>query len=170
MMMLTAARFGHSTNMLVNPTPEALEFIEGFEYTMQRTVNRSRLGRLAFLFPDRKLDRAMEASHAFIDGFISEALSSGKSKERPYVFMNELVESGASHDEIRSQLLSMILGGRDTSASTMSSLFWLLARHPEVMARMREEVKGLQGAKPSWEQIKELKYLNNVIKEGEQAI
>lgn len=156
--------------MLVRPTPEALEFIEAFEYTMQRTVNRARLGRLAFLFPDRKLDRAMESCHAFIDAFISEALtSSGKPKERPYVFMNELVQSGASHDEIRSQLLSMILGGRDTSASTMSSLFWLLARHPRVMAKMREEVKGLQGEKPSWEQLKELKYLNSVIKEGRRA-
>lgn len=152
--------------MLVRPSPEADEFIKGFEYTLLSSLTRARMGRLAFLWPNKKLDKAIQVSHAFIDQFISSAFANGRSKERPYVFMNELVESGASHDEIRSQLLSMILGGRDTSASTMSSLFWVLSRRPDVFAKMKKELEVLNGEKPTWEQTRELKYLNQVIKEG----
>ena len=60
----------------------------------------------------------------------------------------------------------MILGGRDTSASTMSSLFWILARRPDVVEKLRAEISGLNGRKPTWEEMKELKYLNMVLKEG----
>lgn len=82
------------------------------------------------------------------------------------MFMNEMLESGASQEYIRDQLLAMILGGRDTSANTMSSLFWVLARRGDVYGKLRAEIGGLEGRKPTWENLKELKYLNMVLKES----
>lgn len=84
--------------------------------------------------------------------------------------MNEMLESGVSHDYIRDQLLAMILGGRDTGASVMSSLFWTLARRRDVWDRLREEIGGLEGRKPTWEELKELKYLNRVMKESKKPM
>ena len=118
------------------------------------------------LLPDKKLNKSVAYCKAFIDQHVASALSQDKVKERPYVFMNEMLESGAPHEEITGQLMAMILGGRDTSASTLSSMFWELARRPEMVRKIRDEVNGLDGRRPTWEELKGLKYLNNVLKEG----
>lgn len=106
----------------------------------------------------------------FIDQYVEAMQASDKKQERDYVFMKEVLASGASKDYVRDQLLSMILGGRDTGASTMSSLFWILARRPDVVNKMRREIAVLQGRKPSWEELKNLKYVNMVLKEGKLTL
>ncbi|KPM36510.1 hypothetical protein AK830_g10070 [Neonectria ditissima] len=161
--------FGYSTDTLANPTPEALEFTESFDYALLSAASRARLGWIAFLVPDRKLDRCVATCKRFIDQYVEEALREDRAKERPYVFMNEMVASGASREYVRDQLLAMILGGRDTSASTLSSLFWTLARRPDVLDKMRAEIAVLEGRRPTWEELKELKYLSMVLKEGIKA-
>lgn len=89
-----------------------------------------------------------------------------KEKERPYVFMNELIDSGASTEEIRSQLLSMIVGGRDTGASVLTSMLWVLARRPDIVVKIREELASLHGQHPTWDQLRNLKYMNSVLQES----
>lgn len=159
-------RFGYSTNTLSNPSLEALDFTRCFDYALQSATRRARLGWITLLVPDKKLNEAAATCRRFIDQYVKEALAAGKEKERPYVFMNEMLASGASQEYVRDQLLAMILGGRDTSASTMSSLFWILSRRPDVVEKLRTEIAKLGGRKPTWEEMKELKYLNMVLKEG----
>ncbi|KAK7415208.1 hypothetical protein QQX98_006055 [Neonectria punicea] len=158
--------FGHSTDMLANPTPEALEFAESFDYALLSAASRARLGWIAFLAPDRRLTQSVATCKRFIYRYVDEALREDRAKERPYVFMKEMVDSGASRAYVRDQLLAMILGGRDTSASTLSSLFWTLARRPDVLGKMKAEVAVLEDRRPTWEELKELKYLSMVLKEA----
>lgn len=94
------------------------------------------------------------------------ALNAGKHNERSYVFLNQVIATGASQEEVRSQLMSMIVGGRDTGASTLTSMLWVLARRPDIVSRIRSELAALDGRKPTWEEIRSLKYLNNVLKES----
>ncbi|KAK4063479.1 uncharacterized protein Triagg1_9356 [Trichoderma aggressivum f. europaeum] len=156
--------FGYSTSILTSPTQESLEFMTAFDYLLTTSTNRARLGWLALLKPDRKFDEYVKITQQFVDRHVSQALAQEK-MERPYIFMNEIIKSGASHREVRDQVFSLILGGRDTSASTMSSLFWVLARRPDVLKKLREEIAELDGRKPTWEELKNLKYLNMVLKE-----
>ncbi|KAL5086822.1 cytochrome P450 [Trichoderma sp. SZMC 28011] len=156
--------FGYSTSILTSPTKESLEFMTAFDYLLTTSTNRARLGWVALLKPDKKFDEYVKITQQFVDHHVSQALAQEK-MERPYIFMNEIIKSGASHREVRDQLLSLILGGRDTSASTMSSLFWVLARRPDVLKKLREEIAELEGRKPTWEELKNLKYLNMVLKE-----
>ncbi|PHH93001.1 hypothetical protein CDD83_2490 [Cordyceps sp. RAO-2017] len=158
--------FGYSTDMLVNPTDEAVQFTRAYEYALLSAVSSARLGWLLTLMPDKKLNESVAYCRAFVDGHVAKALSQSKRKERPYVFMNELIDAGTPPSQITDQLLAMILGGRDTSASMMSSLFWVLARRPDVVRAIRLELAALDGRKPSWEELKGLKYLNNVLKEA----
>lgn len=153
--------------MLVDPAPAAAEFTRNFEFTMMSSSMRARLSWILMWLPDKEYDAAFKKCTSFIENYVAEALQKQKVKERPYIFMNELIESGASREEIKDQLMSMILGGRDTSASTLSVLFWILARRPDVLSKLREEFVPLHGEKPSWEQLKNFKYLNMVLKEGE---
>lgn len=89
-----------------------------------------------------------------------------KMTERPYVFLDEILKTGASRELVRDQLLAIIIGGRDTSASTMTSLFWMLARRPDVVKKLRAEIEELQGRKPTWDDLKGMKYLAMVLKES----
>lgn len=152
--------------MLVSPSDEAVEFTRAFDYALMSATSRARIGWLWILLPDRRFDEAIARCRAFLDRHVAAALAQHKPKERPYVFMNELVDLGASSEQMAGLLLSMILGGRDTSPSTMTNLFWALARRPDVVRALRSELSGLDGHRPSWEDLKALKYLNNVLKEG----
>ncbi|KAL7930468.1 cytochrome P450 [Trichoderma chlorosporum] len=157
--------FGYSTSILTSPTKESLEFMTAFDYVLTTATNRARLGWLATLQPDKKFNEYVTVTQRFVDEHVSRALAQQGQKERPYIFMNEIIKSGASHREVRDQLFSLILGGRDTSASTMASLFWVLAQRPDIFKKLREEIAELDGRKPAWEELKNLKYLNMVLKE-----
>ncbi|KFA64759.1 hypothetical protein S40285_01396 [Stachybotrys chlorohalonatus IBT 40285] len=159
--------FGYSTDTLDKPTPEALEFIKSFEYSLFTAAHRGRLGWIAFWIPNRKLDEAVKTCKRFIDGYVSRAVAEGKPKAGSYVFMHEMISSGASPEYVRDQLLAMILAGRDTTAGTLSALFWTLARRPDVVSRLRAEVLQRFGDdQPTWEGLKDMKYLNHVLKEA----
>lgn len=142
--------------------------MNSFDYVLTTGTNRARLGWMMMLRPDKKFVECSKITQRFVDRYVSQALSQEKGEaERQYIFMNEIIKSGASHREIRDQLMSLILGGRDTSASTLSSLFWVLARRPDVLKKLRDEIAGLDGRKPTWEELKNLTYLNMVLKESE---
>lgn len=121
---------------------------------------------LSYLIPDKDFDRSIEKVRRFIDRYVMRAVGDFETKKRPYVFLNELLSSGASVETIRDHMLSIIIGGRDTTAGTVSSMFWILARRPDVVAKAREEISGLHGEKPTWEDLKSFKYLNNILKES----
>jgi cytochrome P450 len=87
-----------------------------------------------------------------------------------FVFFRELVKEDRKTDvdRIRDECLSLLVAARDTTASLLSTLWWLLARHPAVWSRLGAEIEGLdiRGLPPTLEQLRELKYLNACIKEG----
>jgi cytochrome P450 len=122
---------------------------------------------MAFLFPGKELTDSVNTCRKFIDRYVGKAMAEGKTKEGSYVFMHEMIDSGASPEYVRDQLMSMILAGRDTTASVLTALFWTLARRPEVVAKLKAEIATQLGtAAPTWEQMKDMTYLNWVLKEG----
>lgn len=143
-----------------------MEFTRSFDYMLHTSTSRGRLGWLIFLLPSKQLDKSVATCKRFIDRYVSQAISDSKIKERPYLFLNELLDSGASQEQIRDQLLSMIVGGRDTTASTLSSVFWILARRPDLYQKARNEISVLEGQKPTWEDLKSFKYINMILKES----
>jgi cytochrome P450 len=53
--------------------------------------------------------------------------------------------SPMSDDEIRDELITMLVAGHETTASTLGWLFEALARHPDVAQRVREEIDSGDG-------------------------
>jgi len=82
--------------------------------------------------------------HDFIDYYVHRALADSKEGERQgegeYIFLNALARQTQDPLEIRSQLISILLAGRDTTASLLGYTLYLLARHPEVYEKLRTEV------------------------------
>lgn len=68
--------------------------------------------------------------------------------------------------ELRDQVLVFLLAGHETTATSLAFALHLLARHPEVRARAREEVDALPSGEPyTAATMDRLPYLTRVLKE-----
>jgi cytochrome P450 len=67
---------------------------------------------------------------------------------------------------IRSELLNILVAGRDTTAGVLVNIFFELPRYPDVISRLRQEIKEHVGEEsPTYEQLKGMKYLKAIINE-----
>lgn len=69
-------------------------------------------------------------------------------------------------DRMRDELITLLLAGHDTTASTLSWTLYLLDRHPEVGDRVRAEVDEVLGDRlPTFEDVHRLTYTSMVLQE-----
>lgn len=170
--------FGRSTDMLGSAPEDGLRFGRCFDVSMQKIANRARLGWLTMLFGDRELDECTSFMNAFVEKYIVEVRNEQEEKKKAdeegdskrYMFLNELLRTGEPDEVIRDQLMSIFTAGRDTTTSVLSYLFFELSRRPDVVTEIQREVHDLNLADteqlPTWEQLRNMKYLNWSIKEA----
>ncbi len=97
-------------------------------------------------FIPRKTFRAgIKVINSFVLPFITEALALSPSElasktksEEGYTFLHALASFTRNPVVLRDQLIAVLLAGRDTTAATLSWLFFELARHPDVVVKLRE--------------------------------
>ncbi|KAJ3632434.1 hypothetical protein MTP99_009445 [Tenebrio molitor] len=97
----------------------------------------------------------------------------GRRKKK--VFLDLLLEGtvdgqSMSDKEIREEVDTFMFGGHDTTATAVSFILYCLANNKEVQDKILEEQKELFGneknPKVTYSNIQEMKYLENVVKEG----
>jgi cytochrome P450 len=73
---------------------------------------------------------------------------------------------GMDDDEVRTQVLNILMAGTDTTAITLSWAFCELARNPEVERRVHEEIDTVLGGRPvTMADLGDLPYLDRVLSE-----
>jgi cytochrome P450 len=73
--------------------------------------------------------------------------------------------------QVRDEVLTLLLAGHETTANTLNWTFMLLAQHPEVEAKLHQELQTvLQGRTPTLADLKQLPYLTMVIKEAQRVL
>ena len=73
---------------------------------------------------------------------------------------------GLDDDLIRDQLLTMIVAGHDTSTALLAWALYMLGSHPEALAAAQTEARAvLNDEAPTPDQLKELTFLDTVLKE-----
>ncbi|WP_295388808.1 cytochrome P450 [uncultured Thiodictyon sp.] len=78
-------------------------------------------------------------------------------------------ETGArmSDEEIRAEVLTLYLAGYDTTALTLTYVWYQLARQPEIAARFHEEIDTVLGGRaPGFDDLERLPYTRMVFKEA----
>ncbi|GBB89435.1 hypothetical protein RclHR1_16100002 [Rhizophagus clarus] len=71
--------------------------------------------------------------------------------------------------QLRDELVNNFVAGHDTTSLALTTSLYYLARYPEMQERARSEVISIMGDKlilPTSEHLKELKYLNAIIRES----
>ena len=117
--------------------------------------------------------RDIKKLNAFLDPIITQALALSPEEldhklTKEDTFLHQLARATRDRKVIRDQLVAILLAGRDTTACTLSWTFLELARHPEVVSKLRKEIierLGTDGKAPTYQDIKEMKYLTWVMQE-----
>ncbi|ELR02562.1 hypothetical protein VC83_08941 [Pseudogymnoascus destructans] len=171
---------GESVDILRSPPgSEQQLFGEAFDFAQKELNLRLRLGPFVWFYRNRKFDTACVRVHNFIDKFVAKALefrrqsqASGKTnvedekQKGKYIFMNELALATDDPIQIRSEILNILLAGRDTTAGLLSNTFHVLARRPDVWAKVKHEVDQLEGKRPDYETLRSMRYLKHVLNES----
>jgi cytochrome P450 len=173
--------FNHSTDSLrmvgqEDDSNEDAQFAKAFQFAQADAMTRVRFGPLNGLRNNKKGDEAIRICHAYIDKWVDEAIryreekdaekAAGSTKEERYVFIHELAKQTKDKKRIREELINILLAGRDTTASLLSNMFNMISRKPEVWQKLREEVEGLNGRTPSYEELRNFKYLKWCMNES----
>ncbi|EMD97755.1 hypothetical protein COCHEDRAFT_1085873, partial [Bipolaris maydis C5] len=155
------------------------EFAAAFNLGQDYLSHRGRLGDLYWLANTPEFWQACKTSHRFVDDAIQNALDDAekpKPKEtededtKNYVFIDALIQETRNKKELRDQCLNVLLAGRDTTACCLTWTLRLLARHPQVLERLRTEIEEVVGLgehapQPTRADLKKMRYLDLVLKE-----
>jgi cytochrome P450 len=77
--------------------------------------------------------------------------------------------SALSDEDIAAQSLTLISAGFETTANTLTWMWWLLARHPEALERARTELREVLGGRaPTLEDLPKLRTVDAIIKETQR--
>ena len=131
------------------PTPANLRFRRAMK-TLDGIVYR--------LIAERRARGSADAGYGDdLLGMLMEAVDEGADGGR----------SGMSDQQLRDEIITMVLAGHETTANLLSWTFFLLARHPEIEVRLREEARRVLGERdPVLEDVKSLGYTRFVLEEA----
>ena len=122
---------------------------------------------------DRKFWRSCQVVHEFVEKNISRArheidkISEKEATPTRFILAHELVKANEDEVDIRNQLLNTFLPAQEATGVALTNVFFQLARNPAVYLRLRKEILEYGSYDSSWtfERLKSLRYLQNVIQE-----
>lgn len=152
---------------LTNPrTKFAIAFAE-----IQKSFFRIQMmGSVNGLYPRRQLRKHLATFDAFIRPFVAQALALSPDElnnEKSDTFLHAIAAQTQDPTLLRDQLAAVLLAGRDTTACTLSWLFYELAFYPELVAELRQEIAmtiGFNGT-PTFESLKTMRLLQHTLDE-----
>lgn len=75
--------------------------------------------------------------------------------------------TGMTDEQARDEAMTLFNAGHDTTAAALAWTWYLVATHPEVEARLREEAESVLGSRdPTYDDVSKLKYAEMVVKES----
>ena len=98
-------------------------FSEAFNEASMVTATRVRLGDLYFLYAPRGFHVTCSTVEGYIEQFVKEALQEEYGNvDTPdkYKLINRMQEQYKDVQQVRDQVINMLIAGRDTTAATMS--------------------------------------------------
>nr|GAT50104.1 cytochrome P450 [Mycena chlorophos] len=164
-----------------SPQAEAANlFLKAFGDSMHVVAQRDYLGDIWPLWEilEDKTRKPMEVVSAFIEPIVQAAIAKQRERERAgakegeegeaQTLLEELLRSTDDPKLLKDETLNILLAGRDTTGHTLTIIIYFLSAYPTVHTRLRAEILSVVGPSrsPTYEDIKEMKYLRAVINES----
>ncbi|KAA8650123.1 hypothetical protein EYZ11_010904 [Aspergillus tanneri] len=150
-------------------------FAEAFNTAQEYLVSRSRAVSFYWMINPKEFRDANKRVHEVVDHYVRLAIESknyaGKKDPGRYIFAEALAADNDNPKVLRDNMLNILLAGRDTTASLLSSAFFYLSRDPNVWAKLRQAIVDEFGDSehPKGEitqtRLKDIPYLRYVLNE-----
>lgn len=120
---------------------------------------------------NREFIESSEVLDKTIYALIEERRKSGDSGQTDLLAMllaarDEDDGQGMTDEQVRDEVMTIFVAGHETTANTMSWIFYLLATHPEAEQKLHDELKAvLDGRLPTVEDLPKLSYANLIVQE-----
>ncbi|KAI7880495.1 cytochrome P450 [Mucor mucedo] len=168
--------FGYSFDLMDRSKPSH-PFINAMGYALGNSV--ARFARPSFmskmpLESNRNWERSIKLMHSIVDEVVAERKASESAKDPAKDLLGFMLNArdehnlGLSDENIRDQVVTFLIAGHDTTANTLAWVLYELSRHPDIQAKVLQEISNAgitSDALPTVEQISSLKYLSKVLKE-----
>ena len=112
--------------------------------------------------------RGVRALDEIVYGIIRERRASGMGDDllSDLLRARDIDGSFMTDQQLRDEVMTMLLAGHETTALALSWAWYLLAGHPDAQATLREEIDGvLSGRLPTAADVAHLPYTNKVVRE-----
>lgn len=181
--------FGESVGCMLPPSGKtgvlekcavgsAQGFANAFGTAQDYLAARSRAQGIYWVVNPKEFREANRQVHEVVDHYVNLALESKRNSEKGnadgrYIFLEALVAETDDPKILRDNMLNILLAGRDTTASLLSSTFFYLSRYTNVWNRLRHEIVDIFGdaknprSEMTQTKLKDIPYLRYVLNEGE---
>lgn len=166
--VVTDVFFGESAGTLTSEKQPVREAVEDmYVWNTKRVL----LGNLGPFLPGSP--KASGVMHSYLDRVIDKARATNEESDpdeksrREDSMLGSLLRQGLSRKLIKDAMLAIMLGGKDPSSITLVWVIYELARQPEILVKLREEIAHTVGFAPlpTPGQLKQMPLLQNIIKE-----
>ncbi|KAL6302061.1 cytochrome P450 [Sparassis latifolia] len=173
--------YAHNARPLtpVSPVATAESFASAFAGAQHVIASRTRIG---WVWPLLEITGERTVPHmrvvdAFLGPILAEALRKKEQRAREGkqldteegegTLLDHLVQFTDDPVVLHDEVLNILIAGRDTTASTLTTLVYFLSMHPAVLQRLRAEILQHVGPRrrPTYDDIREMKYLRAVLNE-----
>ena len=143
----------------------------GFLMGMQDNARRLPMVNKMLYFKQKKLGQDRQFINDYVDKIIQERKAApdkaGKVDLLSCMLDGVDRESGEQLEDltIRLNIVTFLIAGHETTSGLLSFAIYFLLHHPEVLARAYEEVDRVLSDEPSFDQIHQLQYLLQILKE-----
>lgn len=110
--------------------------------TLDMTMSLPRMLFFSFCGNDLGFRHALDE----VEAGLTAVIRARRAGEPGDAILDELIAAGSGEDELRDQLVTLLAAGHETTAGALSWALERLARHPEVLARLREDEPGYADA------------------------
>uniref|UniRef100_A0A0N5B5A0 Cytochrome P450 n=1 Tax=Strongyloides papillosus TaxID=174720 RepID=A0A0N5B5A0_STREA len=179
--LMLGTAFGHNLGCQFDSENSYLRAVEGFnEMSYLASVNIFYKNKFLLYLSGKgfKKDRYLKILESFADKliklkhkeYLKEKEKGGEIKHKTFISMLlELYENNEiSMEGIKEEVNTIIIGGFDTSSTTMAWLLWCLATHPDIQEKVYQEIFDIFGENErvvTHEDIVRMPYFEMVFKE-----
>jgi cytochrome P450 len=167
--VLIAKRTGDNRFLEASRANQA--FADAFETANYYMILRIRLQSLYWLGDSFAFRRAIKGIRQYIQPLVQRAVNAGispvQSEDKKQSLINNLATQTHDHTELVNQSLSILLAGRDTTASMVAWSICELSLHPDIFSKLRESVfKELPPEEEiTFSKLKSCRYLRHFLQE-----
>jgi cytochrome P450 len=144
---------------------------DALEHLIYRTLHPLSLPEWVPTPRNRSFVRAKQQLDSVVMGIITARRKSGHTGDDLLSMLMEAKDpesgEGMSDEQLKDEVMTLMLAGHETTANALTWTFWLLGQHAEVEKKIREELATvLDGRTPGARDFPALKYTTWAIKES----